>query len=61
MFADYLPLTEESEIEVLGVFEEWKAALAKGLKVSMEKTKLMVTDRVKTRSPIRKMAMWLLR
>jgi len=40
MFADDLALTEESEMEVMGVFEEWKAAMeSKGLKVNMEKTK----------------------
>jgi len=45
MFADDLALTEESQLEVMGVFEDWKAAMeAKGLKINMEKTKLMVTD-----------------
>jgi len=44
MFADDLALQEESELEVMGMFEEWRAALeSKGLKVNMEKTKLMVT------------------
>jgi len=39
MFADDLALTEESELEVMGAFEEWKAAMeSKGLKVYMEKT-----------------------
>jgi len=39
MFADDLALTEESEMEVMGVFEEWKAALeSRGLEVNMEKT-----------------------
>jgi len=43
MFADDLALTEESE---LGVFEEWKVAMeSKGLKVNMEKTKLMVAGK----------------
>jgi len=41
MFADDLALTEESELEVMGVFEEWKAAMeSKGLKVNMEKSKV---------------------
>jgi len=40
MFADELTLTEESELEVMGVFEAWKAAMElKGLKVNMEKVK----------------------
>jgi len=46
MFADDLALTEESELEVMGVFEKWKAAMeSKGLKVIMEKTKLMVAGK----------------
>jgi len=46
MYVDDLKLTEESQLEVEGVFEEWKAALeSKGLKVNMEKTKLMVTGK----------------
>jgi len=46
MFTDELALTEESELEVMGVFEEWKAAMeSKGLKVDMEITKLMVTGK----------------
>jgi len=33
-------------MEVMGVFEEWKAAMeSKGLKVNMEKTRLMVTGK----------------
>jgi len=37
MLADDLALTEEQEMEVIGVFEEWKAALeSKGLKVNIE-------------------------
>jgi len=58
MFADDSVLTEESELEVMGVFEEWKAAMeSKGLKVNMEKTKLMVTGKEsRHQSPIRKMA-----
>jgi len=46
MLADDLALTEESELEVRKVFEERKAAMeSKGLKVNMEKTKLMVTGK----------------
>jgi len=46
MFADDLALTEESEMEVMGVFEEWKAAKeSKGLKVNMKKMKLIVTSK----------------
>jgi len=38
MFVNNLALTEESEMEVMGVFEEWKVAMElKGLKVNMEK------------------------
>jgi len=50
MFADDLALTKASELAVMGVFEEWKAAMeSNGLKVNMEKTKLMATGkRVKT-------------
>jgi len=44
MLADDLALT--SELEVRRVFEEWKAAIeSKGLKVNMEKTKLIVTGK----------------
>jgi len=36
MFADDLALTEESQLEVMGVFE-WKAAMeSKGLKVNIK-------------------------
>jgi len=46
MLSDDLALTEESEMELMGVFEKWKATLeSKGLKVNMEKTKLMVTGK----------------
>jgi len=46
MFVDDLALTEESKLEVMRVFEEWKAAMeTKGLKVNMEKTKLMVNGK----------------
>ena len=46
MFADDLALTEESELEVMRAFEKWRAAMeSKGLKVNMEKTKLMVTGK----------------
>jgi len=46
MFADDLALTEESELEGRRAFEEWKVAMeSKGLKVNMEKTKLMVTGK----------------
>ena len=46
MFADDLALTEESELEVMGVFEKWRVAMdSKGLKVNMEKTKLMITGK----------------
>jgi len=45
IFADDLALTEESQLEVMRVFEESKAAMeSKGFKVNMEKTKLMVND-----------------
>jgi len=59
MVVDDLALTEESELEVMAVFKEWKAELeSKGLKVNMEKTKLMVTGKNKVLrhlSPIRAM------
>jgi len=43
---DELALTDESELDVRRAFEEWKAAMeSKGLKVNMEKTKLMVTGK----------------
>jgi len=46
MFADDLALTEELELEVIEVFEVWKTAIElKGLKVNMEKTKIMVKSR----------------
>jgi len=46
MFADDLALTEESELEKMGVFEEWKSAMeSQGLTVNMEKTKLKVTGK----------------
>jgi len=62
MFADDLALSEESELKVMGVFEEWQVAMeSKGLKVIMEKTKLMATGKESRHSPIRKIAMWWLR
>jgi len=43
MFADDLAFTEESEMEEMEMSEEWKAAMeSKGLKVNIDKTKLMV-------------------
>jgi len=46
MFVDDLALTEESELEVMRVFEEWKATTeSKRFKVNMKKTKLMVTGK----------------
>lgn len=45
-YADDLVLTAESEGEVFQKFETWKAALEqRGLKINIEKTKLMVTGR----------------
>jgi len=46
MVLDDLALTEESEREVMGMLEEWKEAMeSKGLKVNMEKAKLMVNEK----------------
>jgi len=46
MFADDLALTEESELKVRRAIEEWKVAMeSTGLKVNMEKTKLLVTGK----------------
>ena len=46
MFADDIALTEESEQEVMEVFERWRGAFElKGLKVNMEKTKIMVSGK----------------
>jgi hypothetical protein len=50
MFADDLALTAESKQEVMELFERWRNAMElKGLKVNMEKTKLMVTGKESTR------------
>jgi len=62
MFADELPLTEESELEVMGVFEEWKCG--NGIeRINSQYREHKVNGnwkRVETQSPIRKMTMWLL-
>ncbi len=44
LYADDLVLTAESEEEVIHMFNRWKEEIEqRGLKINMEKTKLMVT------------------
>ena len=44
LYADDLVLTAESKEEVTGMFNRWKEEMEqRGLKINMEKTKLMVT------------------
>ena len=46
VYADDLVLTEESEQEVLEAFERWRGEMElRGLKVNLEKTKVMVTGK----------------
>ena len=48
-YADDLVLTAESEHDVLERFVRWRKELElRGLKVNMEKTKMMVTGRIST-------------
>ena len=50
-YADDLVLTAESEHEVLGRFDRWRTELElRGLKINMEKTKMMVTGRSSTQN-----------
>ena len=48
-YADDLVLTAESEHEVLERFDRWRTELElRGLKINMEKTKMMVTGKSST-------------